>query len=280
VTINEEMKAWQQDFYQGIFNPTEGNIQQACIDVCSTDALSAEKRLSIYRGSILGGITTALSGIYPVCEKLVGERYFVQMVAGYLREYPSDSPDIGDYGDRLADYLTEFISKQASAQELIYLPDTARLEWLWHKAFNAEDANLLLGPLTSRALSELADIEQEEQGRIRFYLDPSLGLMQSDYPVDKIWQANQDSSQEQQQEFEQESISLDDGAVFLIIRRAADYGMLIDAIAADLFHFLKAIENRQCFAEIALLDFDLPLADLLGHSIQSGLIIGFELVER
>ena len=276
MTINEEMKAWQQDFYQGIFNPTEENIQQACMGIISTDTLSAEERLSIYRGSILGGITTALTGIYPVCEKLVGEQYFIQMVAGYLREYPSGSPDIGNYGDKLAEYLTEFISKQTSAQELVYLPDTARLEWLWHKAFNAEDANLLLGPLTSRPLSELADIEQEDQGRIRFYLDASLGLMQSDYPVEKIWQANQNQSQEQQEE----SISLDDSAVSLMVRRTANYAMSIDTITTDLFHFLKAIEARQCFADIAELEFDLPMADLLAHSMQSGLIIGFELVER
>ena len=185
-TVNEELKAWQQDFYQGIFNPTDENIQQACIDVINTDTLSAEERLSIYRGSILGGITTALTGIYPVCEKLVGQQYFIQMVAGYLREYPSGSPDIGNYGDKLAEYLTEFISKQASAQELIYLPDTARLEWLWHKAFNSEDASSLHQPLTKRPLiyrplTELADIDQEDQGRIRFHRASSLGLLHAAY---------------------------------------------------------------------------------------------------
>jgi len=274
MTVNEEMKAWQQDFYRGIFNPTEDNVQQACIDVCSTAALSAEERLSIYRGSILGGMTTALSGIYPVCEKLVGQQYFIQMVAGYLREFPSDSPDIGNYGDTLADYLRDFISKQASAQELVYLPDTARLEWLWHKAFNALEVHQQENEC--RPLTALADIEAEDQGRIRFYLDTSLGLMQSTFPVDKIWQANQDQSQEQ----DKKSISLDDGAVYLVVRRAADYGMSIEVITADVFQFLTAIDQRQCFADIAELDFDTLLADLLSYSMQSGLIVGFDLIEK
>ncbi len=278
MTVNEEMKAWQQDFYQGIFNPTEDNIQQACLNICSTDVLSAEARLSIYRGSILGGMTTALSGIYPVCEKLVGQQYFIQMVAGYLREFPSDSPDIGNYGDTLADYLRDFISKQATAQELIYLPDTARLEWLWHKAFNAIEIHQQ--EKECRPLTELADIEAEDQGRIRFYLDASLGLMQSTYPVDKIWQANQNQSPEQEHGKEQESISLDDGAVYLVVRRAADYGMSIEAITVDVFQFLTAIDQRQCFADIAELDFDTPLADLLSYSMQSGLIVGFDLIEK
>ena len=69
------LKEWQEACYKGIFDPTQENIQHACHGVNGTENLSSEDRLGIYRGSILGGITSGLTGIFPVCEKLVGEKY-------------------------------------------------------------------------------------------------------------------------------------------------------------------------------------------------------------
>jgi len=270
----DNLKAWQQDFYQGIFNPKVENIERACIDVAGTDSLSPEARLDIYRGSILGGITTALMGIYPVCEKLVGEHYFTQMVAGYLRKYPSSSPDIGGYGEFLGDYLAGFIVNNSSAQALIYLPDTARLEWLWHKAFNAVEAELTPG--TCQSITELGLVEVERQGAIQFILEPSVGMMKSAYPVDKIWQINHASHAAE----ELQAISLDDGAVNLLIRRGIDYEMSIESISDDLYLFLYALLNNKSFAQIAQLEFDTSIADLLGYCLQNSLIMGFRLLDE
>ncbi|MFT6450070.1 MAG: hypothetical protein ACJAW8_002447 [Oleispira sp.] len=263
----EEMKAWQKSFYHGIFNPTTGNVELACSDVIESKALSAEERLTIYRGSILGGITTALMGIYPVCLKLVGETFFTQMVAGYLRNYPSGSPDLGDYGAHLGDYLTDFIAFHDSAKHLVYLPDTARLEWLWHQAFNAGDVAEIQN--ICRPLEELAAVEEEQQGQIVFHLDPSLGVMQSAYPVDQIWQMNQDESDELS------SVNLDDGGGCFMVQRNADFAMVISGLAHDEFLFLTAIHVRKSFAQIAELEFHSSVSNLLAKSLQLGLIVGF-----
>jgi hypothetical protein len=263
----EEMKAWQKSFYYGIFNPTTGNIKQACSDVIESKVLSAEERLTIYRGSILGGITSALMGIYPVCLKLVGEAFFTQMVAGYLRNYPSGSPDLGNYGAHLGDYLTDFIASHDLAKHLVYLPDTARLEWLWHQAFNASDVAEIRN--ICRPLEELVGVEEEQQGQIVFHLDPSLGVMQSVYPVDQIWQMNQDDSDELS------SVNLDDGGGCFMVQRNTDFAMVISSLTHDEFLFLTAIYVKKSFAQIAELEFHSPISNLLTKSLQLGLIVGF-----
>jgi hypothetical protein len=272
------MKIWQQDFYHGIFNPTIENINSACVDMIGTEELTSQDRLTIYRGSILGGITTALTGIYPVCEKLVGEVYFTQMVAGYLRQYPSSSPDIGGYGEYLGDYLEAFIANNTSAQELVYLPDTARLEWLWHRAFNAPNINDVIAlycPVT-----ELAEVAVEDQGKIQFYLDPSIQVMKSEYPVDDIWNMNQQGAQAGaygETHEETREVSLDAGGKYLMVRRNSDFGMSINEVSFDEFVFLDALNSNLSFAVIAELEFETSVGDVLTTALQSGLIIGFRL---
>lgn len=269
----EAMKAWQQSFYRAIFNPTVDNVERACVNIIGTDELSARDRLTIYRGSILGGITTALMGIYPVCVKLVGEVYFTQMVADYLRQYPSASPDIGGYGEYLGDYLEKFVVNNTSAQELVYLPDTARLEWLWHKVFNAPDINNVLE--LYRPITELADVAVEDQGSIQFYLAPTVYVMKSKYPVDKIWNMNQQEAQAEAYE-----VNLDVGWKYLMVRRSPDFDMSIHEISLDEFVFLTALNSNLSFSAIAELEFEASVRDVLTASLKSGLIIGFRLQEN
>lgn len=290
------IKAWQQDFYQGIFNPTGGNIKQACLDIDATDELSAAERLTIYRDSILGGISSGLMGIYPVCTRLVGETFFIHMVAGYLKQYPSGSADMGDYGEFLADYLDAFLVKVGQQEDLKYLSDVARLEWLWHQAFNAVELSIeRFTPITG-----LANITPEQQGRIVFKLQPSLGLLSSNYPIDQIWQGNQlldnqlagnqltgspliesqlaesQLAESQQDEFDQGEITLDEEYREYAIWRSPDFSMRIERLSiAGGLAFLKDVQQGQAFAEIAAKEYLSPVEVLLPHFLQSGLIVGF-----
>ena len=47
--------------------------------ICDTDSLSASQRFEIYQDSIEQSLMNAITEIYPVCQKLVGEEFF----AGY-----------------------------------------------------------------------------------------------------------------------------------------------------------------------------------------------------
>jgi hypothetical protein len=272
----ESIKAWQQEFYQGIFNPTQEHIKQACVDIDATDELSAEDRLNIYRNSILGGISSGLMGIYPVCTRLVGETFFTHMVAGYLRQYPSGSADMGDYGEYLADYLDVFLVKINQQQALKYLPDVARLEWLWHQAFNS--AELTLNAKSVLPLSELANVNSEDQGRMVFKLQPSLGLLSSNYPVDRIWQVNQLESEQKEVDGSDE-IELSEEYREFVIWRSSDFAMRIESITiAGGLAFLGDVQQGSAFADIAAKEYESPVEVLLPHFLQSGLVVGFTLM--
>ncbi len=259
------LKKWQHDFYQGIFHPSQSNIQLACQGINETESLSASQRLDIYRDSILGGITEGLSGIFPVCEKLVGSQYFSHMLTNFLKQHPSSSPDLGNYDALLANYIAQF----KAAKDLVYLPEVAKLEWLWHKAFNAGDTHSNNAAVYT--LDHLASITENEQARIQFVLQPSVQLMQFDYPVHLIWNMNQDNYQGLKQ------IDLNEGGVNLLIFRGPKYSMNIHPLNKDEFIFYQALQKGLKFSDIAGLTFAVPLEALLAPAIQSGLIIAFKL---
>ncbi|MCP9884130.1 hypothetical protein KBY97_03165 [Synechococcus sp. ATX 2A4] len=59
----------------------------------------------------------------------------------------------------------------------------ARLEWLWHRAFNAPDR-------ASLELLALARIPPEHWDRLVFLLPARAALIASDYPIHRIWEVN------------------------------------------------------------------------------------------
>jgi len=258
-----DLKKLQETFYDAIFDPSSNNIKQASTYIIGTEKISEAQRLSIYRDSILGGITAALTHIYPVCVKLLGEKYFTHMVAGYLKKFPSESPDIGNYGEHLPAYIAEF----KPAKELVYLSDVAQLEWLWHKAFNAPSG--LSSSPEQKPLSELQNISEQNLPLVKFCSVSSANLLTSLYPIQRIWQVNQHDFQGDH------SVSLDEGGVSLVIWRCADFGMRIDELNEDETKFLSAVLNCASFGQIAEIDFNQGLDEIVQRCIQTGLVIGF-----
>lgn len=177
----------------------------------SLDAISAiaagrfapDQHLQIYRNNVFESLTGALKAIYPVIERLVGEGFFRFAADHYIRQHPPHSGNLHDFGFYYADFLAGF----TPAAGLPYLPDVARLEWAWHEAFHAEDA----APFDAQ---RLAKVPAEQQGNLRFVLNPSARFLDSVYPVLSIWKANQDQAPE-------EIIDLTQGgAPLMVIRRS------------------------------------------------------------
>ena len=254
----------QQSFYRAVFDPgsPDNNELYTCIKPAIN--LSSENLVSVYKDSILGGLTEALSSIYPVCVKLVGEMFFDHMVADYLNRYPSGSPDLGDYGAEFSVYIADF----EPAKELEYLADVATLEWSWHRAFNAPDSvdNDVC------ALTDLAGVAEVDQGGIHFVTTPSAILVRSIFPIQQIWQVNQEDY------VGDGIVNLDDGAVCLVVWRNATFGMRIDVLSEQEYGFLQAVIDGKSFSEIAALPCASDLSGVLGRCMQTGLITGFTLV--
>jgi len=168
------------------------------------DGIGADDRLAIYRNNVVEGFIKALAIGFPVLERLVGADYFRQLAAEFQRAHPSRRGDLHHIGQPFA----AFLKSRFAASEYAYLPDVAALEWAYQEAQIAADAPAL----SADAFREVAP-EQFES--LRFVFHPACALARSEYPIVRIWFANQPEAEEG------EVIDLGSGADHVIVRRTA-----------------------------------------------------------
>ncbi|MGH8281337.1 MAG: HvfC/BufC family peptide modification chaperone [Gammaproteobacteria bacterium] len=140
------------------------------------NGLTPEMRLQVYRNIVFNNLTAALRTAYPAVLKLVGEEFFEGAAARYIRDYPSASGNLQDFGAQFADCLTSM----PEAAGLPWLADMARLEWARQLAYLAADGQAL-------APAALAAISDSKQGDLRLGLHPGVRLLESNHPLLDIW---------------------------------------------------------------------------------------------
>ena len=221
------------------------------------EATTVERRIALYRGNVLAARTKALQAAYPVLAKIVGEEFFAGLAREYMQAHPSTSGDLNGFGAELGSFLAGF----APAAELPYLPDVARMEWALHSAHYAADHP----PFD---LARFAAVPTDKHAGLRFDFHPAVTLLQSDYPLARIWQVHQD---DYSGEF---SVDFDGGPYFVVVQRprwraeARD----IDAAGFAFLHELKRGESLGAAVEAAFAqrpDFDLggALQDALAQHL-------------
>ena len=181
-------------------------------------------RFDIYRASLQANLTQALADTYPVIEKLVGPRFFEAAAEFYVQDHPSRHGDIHGFGSEFSNFLRQF----DPARALPYLADVAQLEWLAHRAFHAADRPPL-------EIGALAAFTTEQLSTIFLDLHPSLFVMQSDYPIHRLWQVNQDHAPDT-------SVNLSAGGVNLAVYRDGLEIALMPFEASD-FDFIAALRE-------------------------------------
>src|SRR5207248_8885815 len=124
--------------------------------------------------------TAALEATFPVVVRLVDARFFRYAADRYVRAHPPAGPCLFEYGASFPEFLAAF----PPCRQLVYLADVARLEWAMNVALHAADA----APLTAEAMRALAP---GAVGDLALDLHPSVRLLRSPWPVDRIWRANQ-----------------------------------------------------------------------------------------
>lgn len=254
------LRELQESFLKGLFSREAAAAIVAEIDDTHR---SAGSQLEVYRESIMGGMMNALGEVYPVCRRLVGERFFDAMARRYVERHRSFTPDLTDYGAAFAEFTDGFVP----AQSLPYLADVARLEWRWHRVFNSPD----IEPLD---LSRLARLEEAQHATIVWRLAPEAGLLQSQFPVDRIWQANQP------QQHDVPVVSLEEGAVQLLVWRRG-LTMRIERVSDTQRLFLHAVADALPFGELCVeIMRAVPGVEpgaLLVEAIEAGQIVSFDL---
>ena len=195
------------------------------------NGLSGARRLQVYRNSIFAGLTEALRAIYPVINRLVGSEFFEHVARHFIGRHPSATGNLHDFGGEFPEFLATF----PGASDLNYLPDVARLEWAYHRVFHAEDH----APLD---LAALATVKPADYGRLHWQLHPACRLVESDFPILRIWQVNQDDSECM------ETVDLSAGAArLLIIRRGLEVDLEI--LGPGEHALLHALAGGRTFAD-------------------------------
>ena len=242
----------QRDFTRSILQD-----EVMVLDKIRPNGLTQAQRLAVYRNNTFLGLADALRDGYPVLNRLVGDGFFNGLARAYIALHPPQSGCLLEYGD----HFPAFVAEYPPAQGLPYLPDVARLEWLWQVAFHEADADGL-------DLSALAAVPVERQEGLRLRLHPTARLMASDYPVLRIWEANQEGFAGD------DRISLEEGGCKLLLFRPS-LNVQIYPLELGEYAFLSAISKdarlTDALEQALIADgrFDLPAS--LGCWIGRGL---------
>ncbi len=170
-------------------------------------------RMAVYRGNVFGNWSAALAAAYPVVRRIVGAEFFDAMARDFARTHPSQSGDLHEYGARLA----EFLEAYPHTQDLPYLPDVARLEWLAHRAYYAADPRPF-------------DFSRPTEVR----LAPACALLESDWPLARIWREHQEGG-------EPETVDLNAGPDRVLVHRLG-WRVEVSALRPGDYRFLELLQ--------------------------------------
>lgn len=206
----------------------------AAQDICSVivgAGLLPSQRVQIYRNNVLANLGGALEAVFPVVRRLVGPDFFDCAARRYVREVPSRSGGVQDFG---ADF-PHFLEDLPEAASLPYLGDVARLEWACHHAFHAADAEAI-------AVEALGKVSPDRWSALRFVFHPATELLHSDYPVWRIWQVNQENWSGD------ETVNLDDGPSAVLVRRAQLEIELVSLSSGE-HRLLASLGEQRCLEQ-------------------------------
>ncbi|MEK7735086.1 MAG: DNA-binding domain-containing protein [Pseudomonadota bacterium] len=237
----------------------DGNESRAAVQGRTGCGFGAERNLRVYQHNTSANLTDALAAVYPVVKRLVGDGFFDFSADRYWHAHPPISGNIHDFGDSFPDFLAGF----EPARTLAYLPDVARLEWAWHRAFHAPDPE----PMDRQ---QLADIDPAEYGNLRFRLHPSVCLIKSVWPVLRIWEAHQ-------QPGEPNLIDIDQGGeTTMVIRRGLE--VVVERLPPGEYAFLESLARSEPMAsacEAALIaDMTTDIPALLNRAVEQKTLVG------
>lgn len=219
-------------------------------------------RFAVYRGNVYGNCANALTGAYPIVRKIVGEEFFEATAREYARVHPSASGDLNEYGEAFATFLGEF----PETRELPYLPDVARMEWLAHRAYYAADS-------ARYDPARLANLPPERWTALHPALAPSCALLESIWPLARIWTVHQD---DYTGEFH---VNLDSGPDRILVHRPR-WNAEVVALSAGDYRFLAAasagISLGDALETAVADDPEFDPAAVLVRWIESGVVVGLE----
>lgn len=142
------------------------------------NGISASERLDVYRNNTFASLTAVLAAAYPALQRLLGEGNFRLLARAFIAAHPPRRPQLLSYGGAMADFLRVF----EHTRDDVFFAELARLEWARNESLFAADAPIL----TAQSLQGIA---MERFGALRLPLHPATRLVESDYAIARLWEA-------------------------------------------------------------------------------------------
>jgi|SaaInlStandDraft_5_1057022.scaffolds.fasta_scaffold14139_3 hypothetical protein len=174
--------------------------------------------LKIYRNNLNSALTNSLRITYPHIYQLLGDKKFQQYTNKFITQSRSFSGNLDDYGHNFAEFFKN--------QKEDFFSDLASFEWLKQSSYLAANAENL-------DASRLQTLSIDQLPKIKFQLDPSCFLYQSNYNLLSSKKANKPNIRPK---------------YFLITRSSLEvYSM---SISQTDFNFLQAIKDGTTLSDM------------------------------
>jgi hypothetical protein len=141
------------------------------------DGQPSARRFAVYRNNVTVSLVEALRATFPSVLALLGADYFAHVARAFARRFPPEGPVLAEYGER----FPQFLSRVPLLASRRFVPEVARLDWLWLRAYHAADAV----PLAA----ERAEAEQSFAPERHLALHPATRLLVSRHPVVDLFKA-------------------------------------------------------------------------------------------
>ena len=194
-----------RDLQCGVGKAVLGRDEESIVAAIVDDGLHPTQRLDIYRNHYNTSLAEALKATFPVVCRVLDPRFFAYAANEFVKVSPPRQVCLFEYGEG----FPEFIAAFPPCVHLAYIGDTARLEWL----INASLHSPALPAIDSK---DLAHLDAGDYPRLIFALQPSLRLIESRWPIDRIWHLNRPGAEGDG------AVNLDAGGCRLEIRQLGD----------------------------------------------------------
>ena len=209
--------------------------------------ISPRLAFDIYRKNTHGARLAALEQAYPVCVRILGDSVFRSIAREFVSRDDQDHSDLNTYGENLHLHIQQLIGGRRLPPDFSYLPDLARLEFMLHRAYYADDDPQFDFAAFEQALNNGIDIS--------FQLSSTLGLLTSVYPLYQIWENNRSQT-------DSHEVTAIDSKQYLVIHRTA-VRPAVTAVEHDTYRLLTAMTGASSLNQLldetdANLDRQLP----------------------
>lgn len=194
-----------------------------------TDLVQQPENLTIYHHHVTKKLLKPLQDSYPLIRRLLGEDFFTITANEYIKNYPSRTSNLHDYGAYFSDFLAEY----QPLHDLMYLAEVAQFEWACHQLQFAADAPKF-------DLTGLTQISDEQLESLHLVIHPASSLMKCYYPILDIIDLCQGEVDD--------TVNINAGVMnLLIIRR--DMELCLVPLTEAEFHFLNEVQDNKSIAD-------------------------------